>query len=58
MSWDRQAKEGVDNIKERALNETYFIKDEINRTGESMGRMEHDQNLPIDYLIREVTGSR
>ena len=38
--------------------ETDFIKAEIYRTGESMGRMEHYHRPPTESIRREVVGLR
>ena len=52
LSWAQQAKEGLNNIKDRYLTETDFIKTELNKTGDRMGRMEQDHKPPIYSLIR------
>ena len=39
----------------RVLTETNSIKYEINRTGDSMGHMDHAHNPALDYLRGEVS---
>ena len=54
-SFSQQEKEWVENIKMRMLTETFFIKADLNRTGERMGHMEYAQKLPLYSLKREFT---